>query len=124
MRRTSERGDTRVGTLIFFALLIAVGLAAWNVIPVYYVHYDFTDAMEEVCRTPLYKARTPQAIQEMLIKEVRKRELEQWITPDSFQISTTDRNRRIQLTYDREVTVLPGWKKVIKFDYTAEQPLI
>jgi hypothetical protein len=124
MRRMSERGETSVSTLIFFALLIAVGLAAWNLIPVYYVHYDFTDAVEEICRTPRYKARTPEVIKEMLLKEVRERELEQWIYPDSFKISTSDRNRRIEVNYEREVTILPGWKKVIKFNYVAEQPLI
>ena len=124
MRRMSERGDSRLGTLIFFALLIAVGLAAWNLIPVYYAHYDLTDAVEEICRTPVYKARTPQIIKDILLKEVRNREMEKWVFPDSFQVSNTDRNRRIQLTYEREVNVLPGWKKVIKFDYTAEQPLL
>jgi hypothetical protein len=124
MRRTSEKGEGKLGTFILFALLAAVGLAAWNLIPVYYAHYDFTDAVEEICRTPVYKARTPQAIRDMLIKEVRNRELEQWITPDSFQISRTDRNRRIHLYYEREVDVLPGWKKLIKFEYTAEQPLL
>ena len=124
MRRMSERGDTRLGTLIFFALLAAVGLAAWNLIPVYYAHYDLTDAVEEICRTPVYKARTPQIIKDMLLKEVQNREMEQWVFPDSFQVSKTDRNRRIQLRYQREVKVLPGWTKVIKFDYTAEQPLL
>jgi len=120
----SERGDSRLGTLIFFALLIAVGLAAWNLIPVYYAHYDLTDAVEEICRTPVYKARTPQIIKDMLLKEVRNRGMEKWVLPDSFQVSNTDRNRRIQLQYQREVNVLPGWKKVIKFDYMAEQPLL
>ena len=124
MRRTSEKGEGKLGTLILFALLFAVGLAAWNLIPVYYAHYDFTDAVEEVCRTPRYKARDQRAIRDMLIKEVRNRELEQWITPDSFQISTTDRNRRIHLYYERDVKVLPGWNKLIKFEYTAEQPLL
>lgn len=124
MRRMSERGDTRLGTLVFFALLAAVGLAAWNVIPVYYEHYDLTDAVENVCRTPVYKARTPERIKEMLLTEVRNREMEQWVFPDSFKIDTTARNRRIQLTYEREVNILPGWKRVFKFNYTAEQPLI
>ena len=124
MRRMSERGDTRLGTLIFFVLLAAVGLAAWNLIPVYYAHYDLTDAVEEICRTPVYKARTPRIIKDMLLKEVRNREMEKWVFPDSFQVSKTDRNRRIQLQYEREVNVLPGWKKIIKFDYMAEQPLL
>ena len=48
MRRMSERGEGRLGTFIFFALLAAIGLAAWNVVPVYYDHYDFTDAVEEI----------------------------------------------------------------------------
>jgi hypothetical protein len=124
MRRMSERGDSRLGTLIFFGLLIAFGLAAWNVVPVYYAHYDFTDAVEEICRTPVYKARTPQVIKDMLMKEVRNRELEQWVTAQSFQISNTDRNRTIRLNYEREVKVLPGWTRVIKFNYVAEQPLL
>ena len=124
MRRTSERGEGQVGTYIMFGLLIAVGLAAFNVIPVYYAHYDFTDKVEEICRTPVYKARTPEIIKAMLVKEVRNRRLGQWIGPDSFKISTNDRSRLIELRYERKAKVLPGWEKVFKFEYTAEQPLL
>jgi len=124
MRRTSERGEGKMGTFIMFGLLIAMGLAAWNVIPVYYAHYDFTDKVEEICRTPVYKARTKEAIKAMLVKEVRERRLGQWIGPDSFEISTTTRSRLIQLRYERKAKVLPGWEKVFKFEYTAEQPLL
>ena len=113
-----------MGTLVALVLLVAVGLAAWNLIPVYYAHYDFTDAVEEICRTPRYKARTEEAIKDMLMKEVRQRGLEQWVGPNSFQISTSDRNRVINVEYEREVTIIPGWKKVIEFKYTAEQPLL
>ncbi len=124
MRRTSERGEGQVGTFIMLGLLIAVGLAAFNVIPVYYAHYDFTDKVEEICRTPVYKARTPELIKAMLLKEVRNRRLDQWIRPDSFKISTTDRSRLIELRYERKAKVLPGWERVLKFEYTAEQPLL
>jgi hypothetical protein len=124
MRRTSEKGEGKLGTLILFALLFAVGLAAWNLIPVYYAHYDFTDAVEEICRTPRYKARDQKAIKDMLNKEVFDRQLEQWITPESFQISESQRSRVIHLYYERTVKVLPGWDKLIKFEYTAEQPLL
>ena len=128
MRRTSERGEGRMSAFIFFALLIAAGLAAWNLIPVYYAHYDFTDKVEEICRTPRYQLRRgvpeDQAIKDLLMKEVRERRLGQWIKPNSFRISTTDHNRMIFLNYEREVEVLPGWKRTIKFDYMADQPLI
>ena len=124
MRRMSERGEGRLGTFIFFALLAAIGLAAWNVVPVYYDHYDFTDAVEEICRTPRYKARTNQVIKDMLLKEVRNRQLGEWIRPDAFVVSTSDRNRQIQVKYDRTVKVLPGWTRTIRFEYVAEQPLL
>ena len=128
MRRTSERGEGRMSAFIFFALLIAAGLAAWNLIPVYFAHYDFTDKVEEICRTPRYQLRRGQteekALQDMLMKEVQNRRLTEWISPKSFRISTTDRSRQIQLTYDREVEVLPGWKRTFHFDYLADQPLL
>jgi hypothetical protein len=128
MRRRSERGEGNVSTIIFFVLLIAAGLAAWNLIPVYYAHYDFTDKVEEICRTPRYQLRRGQseekALMDMLMKEVNNRRLGEWVKPDSFRISQTDHNRMIELTYDRPVQILPGWTRVLHFDYTADQPLI
>jgi len=128
MRRTSERGEGRMSAFIFFALLIAAGLAAWNLIPVYYAHYDFTDKVEEICRTPRYQLRRgkteERALMDLLMKEVHNRRLTEWVKPSSFKISQTDHDRRIQLTYERPVTVLPGWTKVLKFDYLADQPLL
>ena len=124
MRRCSERGEGQVGTLILLALVAAVGLAAWNVIPIYYEHYDFTDKVEEICRTPKYKARTEKVLQDMLMKEVANRRLGEWIGPESFTISENDRSRIIDLYYEREITVLPGWKINKVFEYTADQPLI
>ena len=124
MLRTSERGEGKIGTFIFFGLLVAIGMAAWNVIPVYYEHYDFTDVVEEVCRTPLYKARTPAIIKSMLMKGVQGRQMGRWIGPENFQISTNARSRQITLRYERKAKVLPGWEKVFKFEYTADQPLI
>jgi hypothetical protein len=128
MRRTNEKGEGRMSAFIFFALLIAAGLAAWNLIPVYYAHYDFTDKVEEICRTPRYQLRRgnteEEAIKELLMKEVQERRLGQWVKPNSFRIVTNENSRRIFLNYQREVVVLPGWKRVFKFDYTADQPLI
>ena len=41
MGRIRERGEGRLGGLIALVLLVTAGLAAWNVVPVYYDHYDF-----------------------------------------------------------------------------------
>jgi hypothetical protein len=125
MRRTNERGEARVSSLIALVLLVAAGLAAWNIIPVYYDHYDFVDKVNEICRTPRYKVRNgDEDLLKMLMDEAKKRRLTQWVGPESFTISTTDHDRIIKLYYERDQEILPGWKKTFKFDFTADQPLI
>ena len=125
MRRKGEKGEGKLGGFILLAVVAAMALAAWNVAPPYLQDYDFRDKINEICRTPKYKVRNgDEGIVKMLMDEVTKRRLNQWIGPDSFTVSTTDTSRQIQLYYEREVEVLPGWKKTIKFDFTADQPLI
>jgi hypothetical protein len=120
-----ERGEGKLGGLIMLAVLVAGGLAAWNVVPVYYDHYDFVDKVNEICRTPAFKARQgDESIKKMLMDEVSKRRLGTWIGPESFLITSSASSRQIELYYEREVDVLPGFKKVFKFDFKSDQPLI
>jgi len=125
MGRKGERGEGKLGGLLLLVVLVAAGLAAWHIVPVYYDHYDFVDKVNAICRTPPYKARKgDESIKEMLMQEVSKRRLTQWIGPESFAISSTSTSRQIQLYYEREVEVLPGFKKVFRFNFTSDQPLI
>jgi hypothetical protein len=125
MGRKRERGEGKLGGLILLVVIVAVGLAAWNVVPVYYDHYDFVDKVNEICRTPAYKARQgDETIKKMLMDEVVKRRLTTWIGPESFAITSSSSSRQIELYYERECEVLPGFKKVFKFDFKSDQPLI
>jgi hypothetical protein len=125
MGRMRERGEARLSSLISLVVLLAAGLAAWNVVPVYYDHYDFADKVNEICRTPSYKARQgDESIKEMLMKEVRERRLSKWIGPESFLVTSSSSSRQIEVYYEREVDVLPGFKKTFKFTIKADQPLI
>ena len=125
MGHKREKGEGKLGGLIMLAVLVAGGLAAWNVIPVYYDHYDFVDKVNEICRTPAFKARQgDESIKKMLMDEVSKRRLGTWIGPESFLITSSVSSRQIELYYEREVDVLPGFKKVFKFDVKTDQPLI
>ncbi len=125
MGRIRERGEGRLGGLIALVLLVTAGLAAWNVVPVYYDHYDFVDKVNEICRTPRHLARQgDESIKKMLMDEVSKRRLTTWIGPESFAITSSSSSRQIDLYYEREVEVLPGFKKVFKFEFKAAQPLI
>lgn len=123
MRRKSERGQGRLGGLVFLVLLAAGIYAGWNVIPVFVDHYSFTDKVVEVCRTPKYKA-TDDELYTMLLKEVDSRQLDPWIGRENFDIRSTERGRVITLDYEREAKILPGWKKTFKFSFKADQPLI
>lgn len=124
MQSRKERGEGKLGGIIALALIFGAAYAAWNVAPAYMDHYDFVDKVNEICRTPRYKAPTDDKILEMLMKEVHNRRLDTWIGPSSFKISTVETGRRITLAYDREVNILPGMKKKLKFDFTADQPLV
>lgn len=126
MRRRGEKGEGKLGGLILLVVLLAGGLAAWNVVPVYFDHYDFQDKVNEICRSPRHVTQRggDDTIMKMLMDEVKKRRLTQWIGPENFSINTTDRGRTIDLYYEREVEILPGWKKNFVFEYQADQPLI
>jgi hypothetical protein len=124
MTRKTEKGEGKLGGFVALAVVAALALAAWNVAPAYLDYYDFKDKVNEICRTPKYKAKNDDRITEMLMKEVTERRLGEWVGPESFTISTTDTSRQIRLYYEREVEVLPGWKKTLKFETLADQPLI
>jgi len=125
MGRKSERGDGKLGGLILLVVVLAVGLSAWNIVPVYFDHYDFVDKVNEICRTPPYKARKgDDSIKEMLMAEVSKRQLGKWIGPESFLVTSSSSSRQIELYYEREVEILPGFKKTLKFSFKSDQPLI
>ncbi len=125
MRRTSETGAGRLGGFVLLIALLVGGVAAWHVAPAYFDHYDFVDKVNEICRMPKYRVRGGNdAVLKLLMDEVARRKLGQWIGPESFQVNTTDFNRTIDLYYEREVEVLPGWKTTLHFSYKADQPLV
>ena len=123
MRRKGERGAAQLSSIISLVALVAVAWAAWNVGPMYFANYDFADKVNEIARTPKYRANDDK-IREMLTKEIRERRLDEFIARENITVRTTDTSRRIEIFYERAAKVLPGWERTFEFSILADQPLI
>jgi hypothetical protein len=124
MRGNGERGAAQLSSIISLIAVVALALAAWNVGPLYFDHYDFQDKVNEICRTPKYRARTDEIIIDMVMKEVRERRLADYIGRGNIRVSTTETSRQINIYYERPTNVLPGWERTFVFEINADQPLI
>lgn len=119
----SQRGEGRLSSIIWLVVLAALAWATWNVAPAYIANFSLSDKMNEIARTPR-GPKSDEKVLELLTKYVRTERLDAYIDPKMFQISTVETNRQITLEYDREVQILPGFKKVLHFSNKVEQPLI
>lgn len=124
MRRDNERGRAQLSGIISLLAVIALAWAAWNIGPLFFEHYDFQDKVNEICRTPRYKAQTDEKIIDMVMKEVRERRLDEFIGRNQISVRTTDTSRQITISYERTTKPLPGWEKTFEFVIKADQPLV
>jgi hypothetical protein len=123
LRSESERGEGRLGTIIWLLIVGGIGYATWNVFPVYYGNYNFADKMNELARAPKY-SHPDERIEQELIKAGQENYLENYIGPKTCKISTLEVRRVIVCEYDRMVQVLPGYKHKFHFKNEVDQPLI
>lgn len=123
MRVRQQRGDSRLATLFWFAV-IGLGLyMAWNVAPAFYKGYILYDRMVEICR--LGRNNNDDRLRDLLWKEVVDLDLvDQLQTKAAFKIRTQDYKRQISVEWDQELKWLPGFKKVKHFEYEADQPVL
>lgn len=123
MRERDQKGEGRLGSIIWFVVIVGLGIAGWNVGPVYFNNYALSDKMNEIARIPRTR-NADEKIMDALMKEVRERNLDPYIKRTDFRVSTEEFRRRIHVEYTRTVDVLPGWKKTFNFVNDVEQPLI
>jgi hypothetical protein len=121
--RSDERGEGRLGTIIWLLVLAAVVYACWKLIPVFYNNYNFGDKVVELARTPKYSHPDDRLTSE-LIKAAQENHLEAYINEKTCKINTMEVRRTIVCQYDRTVEVLPGFKHTFHFKSEGDQPLI
>jgi hypothetical protein len=123
LRSDNERGEGRLGTILWLLILGGVAYASWNLFPVYYSNYNFADKMNELARAPKY-SHPDERIDTELIKAAQENHLEQFIALKTCKISTLEVRRTIVCEYERTVQVLPGYKRKFHFKNEVDQPLI
>ena len=117
-----EKGEARLSSIIWFVALIGFGYAVWHVGPVYFSGYSLVDKMNEMARATKYN-HSDEKILDTLMKEVRERNLDQWIARSDFKVNTFDNSRRISVEYDVPIEVLPGWTRTFHFKHEVDQPI-
>jgi hypothetical protein len=122
MERRNERGEGRLSGFLWLVFFAGVAYAGWNVGPIFFDNWVLKDAVTNICRQP--RNLTDEKVMDMLVKEVQERGMTDYIGRRNFRIQTFDTYRKVSLDYEREGQVLPGWRRIFRFDWTVEQPLI
>ena len=123
MRMSSERGEGKLGSIFGLAIFAAVGLAVWNVAPVYIADYALKDKMNEIARAPR-GTNSDERVMDQLMRYVREERLDGYVQRGAFKISTLETSRQISVQYSRETEILPGWRHTFNFHNVVDQPLI
>jgi hypothetical protein len=121
--RKGEQGKGAVGSIIGLLALLAALYAIFNVGPAFWADYAFRDKMNELARSNR-NIFTDEKLTDMIMKEARDRQLDDYISRDMIKMHTVETSRRIDVEYDRKLKILPGWEKVWHFSDHVDQPLI
>ena len=123
MRAGGERGEGKLGAILWLAFFAAVAYSIFHVAPVYYDHYNLIDKMTEMARAPRW-SHNDDKIYDTLIRYTRQEGMDIYVKRNNFTVSTGDGSRRISVTYERTAEILPGWKHIFRFSKQVDQPLI
>jgi hypothetical protein len=123
MRTSGESGEGKLSNIVALVIFAGVLYASWNLIPIYYNNYSFSDRVNEIARLPRYN-NTDEAILQKLAKESQQYDLHDYISPRTCAVVTQDYRRSIKCSYERQVKILPGLTRTLRFDIEAEQPLL
>ena len=122
MKRRSERGEGQLSTILWLAVILALGFAAFNVGPVYFANYALNDKLAEIGRLPRGQA-SDEKIYDMIAKYLREENLTPYLNRANFTITTMEGHRIITCNYSRTAEILPGWSKTFVFSDKADQIL-
>jgi hypothetical protein len=116
---TNERGESKLSSFIWLAVIATIGYAAWNVGPLYVANYTLVDKMKDVAKTPRWVAND-EKIYDLMMKYVREEQMTDYVFRESFGVSTAEGHRIITCRYRRTVNVFPGVPHTFDFNDSAD----
>src|ERR1700678_2362197 len=102
--------------VVILAILGALGLVAWKVIPPYFSNYQFEDSIKTEATQSTYSTRSEEDIREAIIKEARGYDIA--LTPKQVHVSRAGGYGTGTLAIEVDYTVpieLPGYSTTIDF---------
>jgi hypothetical protein len=121
--RRGEQGKGALGSIVGLVVFLAILYAIFHVGPPFVTDYSFKDKLNEMAR--LNRGQYPdEKIMDMILKEIRDRQLDDVIQKSQVKIHTVETSRRIIVEYDQNVKILPGWERVFHFVDDVDQPLV
>ena len=114
--RKSEQGGARLKFLIVAAIIIAVGYAGYQFIPIFYQAYQIKDLMQHDVDTAVALGKSPDWIGEQLVKSAGD-----YGIPSNAVITPSQQDNRIQVRVQYSLPVeFPGYVYNYEFDHTAK----
>lgn len=114
--RKSEQGGARLKFLIVAAIIIAVGYAAYQFIPILYQAYQIKDLMKHDVETAVALGKPATWVQEQLVKSSPD-----YGIPANAIITPSQQDNRIQVRVQYSLPVeFPGYVYNYEFDHTAK----
>ncbi len=122
MHGVEERGEGKFGLVVGIAVLVLGGFFVVKTMPVYFADWELGDRMEAAA-LGVPNVSGDRIAQEKVWKAVQELGLTPYIEKNGIRVITAGGRRRITLSYEREVTYLPGYKKRVTFEHDVSQTL-
>lgn len=124
--RRAQRGEGNLGNLIKLAIFAVLGLAGYQVAPIYMQNFKFTDALAAFAKRFPPNTDGDRQAMEALPVLIEEHKLSDWLSASDctvrFDGGKGGGQRTIKCPYKREYTVL-GQKRVAEFANEIAEPV-
>ncbi|MFQ5926276.1 MAG: DUF4845 domain-containing protein [Terriglobia bacterium] len=117
-RLASERGGSRLKTVVALLITAGIVLALVRIVPVYVKNYEFKDAVREEAKFARVRDETPMQIRQRLFQKAQQVGIHT-IRPQQIHVVPAGRGVRISVNYNVPVQLI-GYTFTLNFQASAD----